>query len=53
MQPIVMERFITNAYKTHKFANIVRKLITSRSRLSLEVFLVKGLPQIYWEVYEI
>ena len=34
-----MKHFITNAYKTHKFANIVRSLITSRSRLSLEMFL--------------
>jgi hypothetical protein len=56
-----MKHFITNTYKIHTFVNIVRNLITSRSRLSLEMFLInvesdflkKNLPKIYWKVYEI
>jgi hypothetical protein len=55
LQCIAMKHFITNAYKTHTFANIVRNLMTSRSRLSLEMFLInvesdflkKNLPKIY------
>jgi hypothetical protein len=40
MQCIAIKHFITNAHKTHTFANIVRNLITSRSRRSLEMFLI-------------
>jgi len=35
-----MKHFFTNAYKAHTFSNIVRNLITSRSRLTLEMFLI-------------
>jgi len=55
MQCIAMKHFITNVHMTHTFANVVQKLITSRSRLSIDVFLInvkkwppkKGLPKIY------